>query len=179
MRLTNLINVIVACAAGFLGGTLASRVPVQAASPQVVRASGFELLDAAGRPVARWETDPKTKDAHLCFLAKRGGIGLDVGVFPDARPFLSMNGRDGKNRISIGLDQQDKPGLGMSDERWLGRVVLGRLGSDTPDIPDPTDTWVLQFRPFGTTRPITMMGMTNGGGGETKGVLFVNGETIR
>jgi hypothetical protein len=179
MRLINLFNIIAACAAGFLGGALASRASVQASSPDVVRASRFELLDAAGRPVARWEIDPRTNSVHLCFMAKGGGVGLDAGVLSDARPFLSMKGRDGKNRISMGLDERDKPGLSMSDERWLGRIVLGHAGSDTPDIPDSTDRWGLQFRPFGTELPVAMMGMIKEGDSGTKGLLFVNGERIR
>jgi hypothetical protein len=67
----------------------------------------------------------------------------------------------------------------MSDDRWLGRISLGQAGSDTPDIPDGSDKWVLKFSPFGTTRSIAMIGMSNGGGRETEGILFVNGEKIR
>lgn len=179
MKLPNLPNIIIACAAGFLGGTLASRAPVQASSPEVVRASKFELLDASGRPVARWETDPKTKNVRLSFLEKGGSVGLDIGVSSDVLPFVRMNGRDGKNRIALELGPGDRPGLNMSDARWLGRISLGQAGTDTPDIPDRLDQWVLRFSPFGTTRPAAMIGITNQGGGETEGVLFVNGKQIR
>ena len=81
----------------------------------------------------------------------------------------------------MSLGPLDKPALGMSDERWLGRVVLGYTSSsDTPDIPSRLpDEWGLTFSPFGTTRAVAAIGMTNAGGGETKGVLVVNGEAIR
>lgn len=178
MKLINLLNVALACVAGFVGGALASRSSVQAAPPTVVRASRFELLDTAGHSVARWEIDPERKGVHMCFL-DRGITTLDLGALPHAGPFLWINGRDGKRRFSVSLDPSGKPGLSMSDERWLGRVVLGYIGTDTPDIPDTSDDWGLGFRPFGTTRSAAYMGMTNVQGGETRGVLFVNGEKVR
>jgi hypothetical protein len=181
MRNASLFNVIAAAVAGFIGGTVASRAPVRAASPQVIRASRFELVDSAGHALARWEVDPETNSAHLRFLA-RGGVALDEGTFSDVGPFLRMNGRDSRNRIALELDPADKPGLMMSDERWLGRIVLGYAGSDTPDIPDTEDSWNLEFRPAGTTLPAAKIGMTGAlkpGGGGDKGLLFVNGERIR
>jgi len=130
--------------------------------------------------VARWEVDSKASQVHLCFLSKGGPIGFDVGVWLDGRPFIAMNGRDGKNRIAMGLDEANKPALGMSDERWQGRIVLGHKGSDTPDIlDDPLDQWGLEFRPFGSERPVAAMGMTKGGGDQTRGVLMVDGKSIR
>ena len=149
MRLVNFFNVVLACAAGYLGGTLASRAPMQAhaAAPDVVRASKFELVDAAGRAVARWETDPKTKDVHLYFIGKGGVARLDAGIRSTEKPFLFMKGRDGEDRLWMALDQYDEPGLHMGDERWQGRLFLGHVGSDTPDIPDTTDEWALSLSP--------------------------------
>ena len=117
----------------------------------------------------------------MYFLNKGGGASLDLGVLPDAGPFLWINGRDGKRRFQVSLDASDKPGLSMSDERWLGRIALGHASSDTPDIPDSSDDWGLGFRPLGTTaRAAAYIGMANTpGGGGTEGVLFVNGQKIR
>ncbi|MGA2273940.1 MAG: hypothetical protein ABSH00_10330 [Bryobacteraceae bacterium] len=178
MRKATLFNVVAAGVAGFIGGILAASAPARGASPEVMRASRFELVDPAGRAVARWEVDPETNSAHLRFIA-RGGVALDEGSFSDAGPFFSMNGRDGKRRISMSLDAEGKPALSMSDEHGLGRIVMGRAVTDTPGIPDTLDQWGLEFRPFGTTRPIAVIGMTNLRGRETKGVLVVNGEQVR
>ncbi|MGB7761289.1 MAG: hypothetical protein WBL61_15775 [Bryobacteraceae bacterium] len=180
MKLTNLLVIVAACVAGFLGGMLALQVRVKALPPAVLRASRFELVDTAGKPVARWEVDSEKHQVHLCFLSKGGPIGLDIGVSTEGQPFLAMNGRDGKPRIDMGLGWMDKPALGMGDERWQGRIVLGHAGSDTPDIlDDPWDQWGLEFRPFGSERPIAAMGMTMRGGNQTKGILMVDGKSVR
>ena len=145
----------------------------------MVRASRFELVDAAGKTVARWEADSKSKDVHLCFSSKGGPIGLGIGVSTEGQPFLTMNGRDGKPRVYMGTGWMDKPALVMSDERW-GRIVLGHAGSDTPDIlEDPWDQWGLEFRPSGTERPIAVMGMTKAGSDHTRGVLMIDGKSIQ
>jgi hypothetical protein len=180
MRLTNALNVVAACVAGFLGGTLASQTRVEAVSPQVVRASKFELLDATGVPVARWEVDPEKHQAHLCFVSKDGRVALDIGVQSASSPFLAMNGRDGKPRIDMGTGWMDKPALVMSDERWQGRIVLGHAGSDTPDIlDDPRDQWGLEFRPFGSEMPVAIMGMARSSGNQTKSILLLDGKSVR
>ena len=179
MKTASIFNVVAATVAGFMGGTLTSHAPVQASSPQVVRASRFELVDSAGRALARWEVDPKTNNTHLCFLARGGGVGLDAGVFPDAAPFLLMNGRDGKNRITLVLDGFDKPELAMSDERWQGRLLLGHRGTDTPDIPDRTDEWTLEFHPFGSEMPVSRIGTTKLADGKIRSIFISDGEEIR
>jgi hypothetical protein len=180
MRLTNLLNLAVACVAGFLGGTLASQARVEAVSPEVVRASRFELLDATGRPVARWEVDSERHVVHLSFLSKGGSVGFDLGVQSAGQPFLTMNGHEGKPRINMGLGWMDKPALVMGDERWAGRLHLGHAGSDTPDIlDDPWDQWGLEFRPVGSEMPVAAMGMTKSGGTQTRGVLVMDGKSIR
>lgn len=179
MKLTHLLNAGAACVAGFLGGTLASQARVEAISPYVVRASRFELLGATGKPVARWEVDPGNKSTHLCFLANGSSIGFDIGVWSDGRPFLTMSGRDGKRRLVMQLDEADKPLLGMGDERWEGRILLGHKGSDTPDIPDdPRDQWALEFRAFGEM-PVALMGMAKSGGNQTRSILLLDGKSIR
>jgi hypothetical protein len=180
MKLTNLLNVVAACVAGFVGGTLASQARVEAVSPDVVRASRFELLGPTGKPVARWELDPGNKDAHLCFLAGGGSIGFDIGLWSDGRPFLAMCGRDGKKRLVMQLDEADKPLLGMGDERWEGRILLGHKGSDTPDIPgDPRDQWALEFRGFGSEMPVALMGTAKSGGSQARSILLLDGKSIR
>jgi hypothetical protein len=179
MKLTNLLVIVAACAAGYLGGSLAPQARVEARGPEVVRASRFELVDAAGKTVARWEVDSEKHHIHLCFSPKGGPVGLDIGVSTEGLPFLTMNGHDGKPRVYMGTGWMDKPALVMSDERWLGRVVLGHAGSDTPDIlEDPSDRWGLEFRPFGTEMPIAAIGMTKAGSDHTRGVLMVDGNSI-
>lgn len=180
MKHTNMLVIAAACVAGYLGGSLAPRARVEARGPEVVRASRFELVDAVGQTVARWEVDSEKHQIHLCFSPKGGPIGLDIGVSTEGQPSLTMSGRDGKRRIVMGLGWMDKPSLGMGDERWEGRIVLGHAGSDTPDIlDDPRDQWGLEFRPFGTERPIAVIGMTKAGSDHTRGVLMVDGNSVR
>jgi hypothetical protein len=177
MKLTNLRSIVAACLAGLLGGMLASRAAVHASLPDVVRASAFELLDTTGRPIARWSTDPITRDVHLSLLSRAGGTALDLAVWSDGRPFIAMNGRDGKKRVVIELDESDKPLLAMNDERWEGRILLGHQRGDAPEPSDPWDSWRLEFRPFGGGS-VALLGMNKTAGLETRGVLIVNGERV-
>jgi hypothetical protein len=87
-----------------------------------------------------------------------------------------MNGRGGKNRIALELDQAEKPMLVMSDEKWEGRVHLGYI---EPDTKDPRwDNWGLAFRAPGSSRPVAGMGMTRGARDHPEGFLTVSGKTI-
>jgi len=161
--------------AGFLGGTLGSQ-KVDAATTRIVAASNFELLNAAGTVVARWETDSKN-EAHLRFLRGNGTPSIDVGVRPDGSPIFRILGKDGKERIALRLGNTDKPMLIMSDDRWSGRVHLGFIESDTND--QASDEWGLLFRAFGSERAVAAIGMTKGENGQPEGSVIVEGKRIR
>src|SRR5450755_1116367 len=119
----NILTMVLALVAGFIGGTLASGNGAAASAPGVVRASKFELMNAAGAHVATWDVDAYGT-AHLCFM-NRGGVRLDLGVGPTGLPFLKMAGADGEERLALVLSEFDKPLLAMGDQKWHGRVVLG------------------------------------------------------
>jgi hypothetical protein len=177
MRTSNFCGILVACAAGYVGGLLASHSSVRAAPPEVVRAARFELVNGAGTRVASWEVD-SNGGARMRFFYKGDLVGADIGVLPDGRPFLRMDGRDGKNRISLDLDQADKPIFVMSDERWEGRVHLGFMPPDTFPYSD-WDHWGLLFRAFGSERPVVGMGMINTRNNPAEPFLRVAGRSVR
>jgi hypothetical protein len=177
MTLKSLIGIAaVAGVAGFLGGVFGSQNRVQAASPQTIRASRFELINAAGATLAIWETG-SGNEAHLRFLPARGHAAVDVGVQPDGSPVIQMAGRDGKRRIVLALDQFDRPALGMGDERWEGRVVLGFKGSDVPDRAE--DDWGLSFMAFGSERPVAALGVVKANSSSPEGILTLSGKRIQ
>ena len=176
MIIRNICGVLIACAAGYVGGMLTSRYPVMASPPEVVRATRVELVSSAGTTVASWESD--SSGVHLRFPYRGDAIGLEMGVFADGRPFLSMGGRDGRKRLVMELDQADKPMLGMGDEKWEGRVVLGFMPPDTWPYSD-WDHWGLVFRGFGSEHAVVGMGMTNTRNNPAEPFLRISGRNIR
>ncbi len=177
MKPKDLCIVASALAAGYLGGVLSPRGSARASSPDVVSASKFVLVNAAGAPVAIWELG-SGNSAHLVFLGPRRA-NLALGVASDNLPYLEMNGQDAKNRLKIGLVPSDKPYLAMSDDRWQGRVTLGFIPPDTIPYPPNWDEWGLMFRTFGSARPVAGIGMMEIGGNPVKGFLTVHGIRTR
>jgi hypothetical protein len=177
MRTKSVYMLIAACVAGYIGGALSPQRAVKASTPEVVRATGFDLVDGSGKPVARWGLD-SGGEAHISFLSRGDIIGLDIGVLADGRPFLRMGGRDGKRRIVMELDQADKPMLGMGDERWDGRVHIGFMPPDTFPY-SSWDHWGVVLRAPGSERTVVGMGTVNGRDGPAEPFLTVSGKSIR
>jgi hypothetical protein len=177
MKISNFYGILAASAAGYVGGVLASQNSVTASAPQVVRAARFELVDGSGAPAATWEIDPHGR-AHMSFLYKRDVVSVDIGSLGDGRPFLIMGGRDGRKRIVMELDQADKPTLGMSDERWEGRVQLGFMAPDAYPYTD-WDHWGLVFRAFGSEHAIVGMGTINAPNNPAEPFLRVSGRSVQ
>jgi hypothetical protein len=160
----------------FAGNTGAISHVEAAARPGTLRASRFELVNSGGASVATWSV--QGNEAHLRFLSGRGGdVPVDIGVLSDGRPFVSMAGRDGKRRIVLELDQHDKPILGMSDERWEGRLVLGFVEPDT--YTPEWDNWGLMFNPVGSEQAAASIGVLNMNGSGPEGVLTLSGRRVR
>jgi hypothetical protein len=172
----NILTMVLALVAGFIGGTLASGNGAAASAPGVVRASKFELVNASGAHVATWEVDAHGA-AHLRFI-NRGGVRLDLGVEADGQPFLEMAGGDGVRRLALGLGQFDKPVLVMGDEKWHGRVLLGFRAPDTIPYGD-SDVWGLFFRGVGSEQSRAAIGVSKAKGDNYDGFLSVSGERIR
>ena len=126
---------------GFIGGSVANEQPVKAAS-DILRASRFELVDESGRRIGVWGRDQAGHTA-IAFTGKGGNELAALGVRSDCYPFLDMAGADGKVRVTLRLESGDKPLLGMGDEKWEGRVLLGSIAHDTSE---PSDEWGLLFR---------------------------------
>jgi hypothetical protein len=176
MRLRDFIVILVACGAGYFGGIASRQSPVEAAAPDVIRATRFELVDSSGAPAATWESGPNG-GTHLSFL-RANHAALEIAILPDGRPVLNMSGRDGKRRIVMELDQSDKPMLGMGDERWEGRVALGFMPPDTWPYSN-WDHWGLLFRAFGSEHAVVGMGTTNTPNNPAEPFLRIGGRSIR
>jgi hypothetical protein len=177
MKISNFYAIIAACAAGYMGGLLASQQSVKAsAPPEVIRAMKFELVDGSGTPVGAWEFEPGAGvSLRFMFNAKASFV---IGNLADGHPFLAMSGRDGKRRIVMELDQSDKPMLGMGDERWEGRVHLGFIPPDTAPYSN-WDHWGLLFRARGSEHGVVGMGMTNTENNPAEPFLRIAGKSIR
>jgi len=173
----DLYVITAALAAGYLGGVISAGSHVRASSPEVLRASKFVLVNAAGTPVATWDVDTRN-GVRLAFLGPHGAR-LALGARPDRFPYLEINGDDGKNRIKTGLGLSDKPYLAMSDERWQARVALGFIAPDTIPYPPDSDSWGLVFRAFGSSLPVVGMHMSQRGDGPVQGSLTVMGRQIQ
>jgi hypothetical protein len=165
----------VALLAGFLGGAISSW-RVEAASSQVVRASRFELVNTVGAVVATWSVESEN-EVHFRFMRGPRNSAIDISVRADGSPIIQAFGKDGKERISLGLGSSDKPVFVMSDSRWTGRVQLGFLEPDT--INPASDTWGLLFHAIGSERTVAGIGMSNGVDGQAVGDVMLDGKRIR
>jgi hypothetical protein len=114
-------------------------------------------LRPTGAILATWKVDAKN-EVHLRFL--RGGVSsvLDIGVGSDGNPVFKIFGKNGTERISMGLGGFDKPVLVMSDDHWKGRVELGYVEPDT--VEPASDNWGLSFHAVGSERTVAGIGMT-------------------
>lgn len=175
MIIKHFCGLVVACVAGYLGGTLSSKT-VSASHPEIVRSTRFELVNGAGATLATWGSD--STGSRMCFRYRGDAAAMEIGVFADGRPFVSMYGRDGRRRLVMQFDQADKPMLGMSDERWEGRVLLGFMPPDTWPHSN-WDHWGLVFRGFGSQHAVVGMGMTNSRNSPAEPFLRIGGKNIR
>lgn len=176
MKISNLYLILSAVGAGYLGGALASHASAEASAPQVLRASGFELVSASGDTVARLATD-EAGNAHLCFYSRTGNVALDIGTFRDGDASLEMNALDGKPRLRILVDREGKPSLGMGDEKRAGRLELGFLRPDSAPYGD-WDQWGLIFRMPGASGPVIGMGVSKTASNPAEPRLTVSGRSL-
>ena len=165
---------ILAGVSGYLGGTF-GRDKAEAASVSAVKGSRFELVNGHGSTVATWSVEKN--GAHIRFFSDRGTTPVDIGVLSDGRPYVTMSGRDGKRRVVIELDQHDKPILGMGDERWEGRVLLGFVEPDT--YTPEWDNWGLAFHTFGSENPAASIGVLQTDRHAPEGVITLSGKRVQ
>jgi hypothetical protein len=179
-----LLTLILAMTSGFIGGSIASHLQSQSpATPGIVRASRFELIDESGRRISAWERDSRGQSL-MTFVNKDGNELATFGLLNTGSPFLNMTGRDGKVRLTLGLGAKDKPLLGMGDEKWEGRVLLGFIENDTPSARDENgalsasdDDWVLLFRAPGHISDLASIGAISNRAGAKSGEISVRSST--
>lgn len=165
---------ILATISGFVGGYISSRMQsVSASTTDVLRASRFELVDESGRRIGAWERDSKGRSV-ITFVGKDGNELTTLGLANDS-PFLNMAGRDGKVCLTLHLGRADKPLLGMGDENWEGRVLLGFIEHDVPSRHG--DDWGLLFRAPGSLPDLASIGTTSNSAGVRSGRLSVRSST--
>jgi len=162
----DILTVLLATIAGFLGGRLIFRTQeVTPDSLGTVRATRFELLSGDGVPVAFWGTDEARntviqfirKNDHqtssleghertrVNFFGQKKDKVAAFGVSQQGSPFLNLAGKDGISRAILYVtEEQQKPALVLSDEKWEGRILLGFIQSDYPSPAE--DDWGLLFR---------------------------------
>jgi len=129
--------------AGLLGGVLAVQLSpskVEAAQPNIVRATRFELVDESGKVKAFLGYDGT--ESVIAFLNRDGKIRVKLGMSLElGDQILTFLGTDGRSRVTITTDAYGKPSLNMGDESSESRILLGFIPNDTPSPQD--DAWGL------------------------------------
>jgi hypothetical protein len=161
-----------------IAGTFAIFALTRGRPEPVIRAHRFELIDGRGRPTAFWGTDPAGYVALEFFgqeqsgadAARTGKKQLEIGLEgKDGSPFLQFSGSDGQLRVLLDLDDFQRPLLMMKDENSLG-LTLGSERTDTPQIRDKSERWVLNFLPNERAR-IGTVAEQNQAGQYARGIL--------
>ncbi len=135
------VLLLTAGALGFVGGSLARQRSAAAdASPQVIRASRFELVDESGRVVAFWGHDDY-RHTVIAFTPDGGAEAAWFGVDSVASGTLRVGGEGGHATLNL---WRGKPVLAMGDKRFATRLLLGFIQSDYPSPAE--DSWALMFR---------------------------------
>ncbi|MBI3684003.1 MAG: hypothetical protein HY235_26830 [Acidobacteria bacterium] len=176
MTKRDLWTVAVSGVFGLIGGILSTSIRLAGqATPEVLKASRFELVDESGRQIGIWGLQD-TGGAELNFSSKEGRVLASFGIREAHSPFLTMYGQDGKIRVTIQLGNRDKPVIGMGDEDWEGHVLLGSLEHDVRSEQAAED-WGLLFRGPGTVHDIAGIGMTSKPKGISVGRLSIRSST--
>ncbi len=156
-----ILTIVIALFAGFLGGIIGSRVD-GARERSIVRAHSFELLNDAGEAISFWGIDNIGQTATLAFGSRGRGLAgssghdapggitnpdnqlISIGLASADEPVLRMRGPDGKPRVRLYVTPYGKSSLLMDDETGT-RMLLGVEQSDTPGPED--NNWSLLFLP--------------------------------
>jgi hypothetical protein len=171
-KTNEVVRILAALAAGFVGAQIHNKsVMVAAASDDVLRAKRFELIDRSGRKLAFWGSEDgqgaALQGTEIAVIGLQGHSNL---------PFLNMMGPNSKIRLTLRLDGDDgKPVLGMSDEKWEGRLILGFIQPDAPS--SSWDDWGLLLRVPQRESPIASLRITRDPvSGQTSGRAVILGE---
>lgn len=150
-----------AACCGFLGGLIPGRLqPVRAASSEAVRTSKVELVDASGKPRAVLALNTSGSEPTLSFLTEGGKEVVSFGLSNDL-PMMHFRGTDGKLRAVFQLTPRQRPVIGLGDENWEGRIMLGAIEGDAPAIGDQPD-WGLVFTGAPPGHALAQIGLKHG-----------------
>jgi hypothetical protein len=167
MARSNLWTLVLGAVLGFLGGMVggAVRTGGGVATPSVVEAKQFELVNDSGAPIAFWGYDSggnavlafvrRYSESELSlngskrppvvpFTGQSGNERVALGMRSDGMPFIDLVGKDSEPRTLFYTGDDDKPIMVMGDEHHEVRVMLGFLQDDAPSPKD--DDWGLAFR---------------------------------
>lgn len=173
--------IVIALLSGLVGGSAGTAAVLALAHGRMepaIRAHRFELVDNTGHTAAFWGTDPAGYVALEFFgqeqsgadAARTGKKQLEIGLEgKDGSPFLQFSGSDGQLRVLLDLDDFQRPLLMMKDENSLG-LTLGSERTDTPQIRDKSERWVLNFLPNERAR-IGTVAEQNQAGQYARGIL--------
>jgi len=177
MRKTS--TVAVAMGFGLIGGWVATQFqPTASAASDAIRASRIELADASGRTRAVLGMGENGQDPMLWFLTQSGRQVASIGL-SNSLPSMRYTGPDGRPRAVFQLTPGQRPQIGMGDEHWEGRIMLGAIGDDAPST---TTDWGLEFTGAVPSHVLAGMGIVRGPSGGFLGTLTVQdgkGKTFR
>lgn len=158
---------------GFVGGAIFNGThQVVAASAGTVRATRFELVSASGKPLAFLGPDTE-RNIVLAFIQKDGKKLATVGVINGGSAFLSFAGTDGVERVALRVGVDERPFLGMGDEKRSGRIQLGYTSTDTEPEPE-NERWGLLFGAPAIRSPLAGIGYSRDPvDGKLRGELWV------
>jgi hypothetical protein len=176
MSINRLGWIVIAFAAGGSGG-LIPRVfhleRVAAAPLQSIRSTRFELVDTSGRTKAILESG-NGASAKLIFFEDTMKTALELGLNSSGRPFVQINGPDGRMRATLKLIEGDKPMLLMGDDTWNQRLQLGATQPDATG--SGSDVWALLLGNPIDRDLLAAVGMnTSGGRGAGIGSISIRG----
>ena len=150
MKFRGLGVILLSLVCGYFGAWLERKAHSRDSSvSSVIRSQRFELVGPIGQTIGVWNLD-EHGNTILTFLDGRShaaaSIGLrNMGPNSYSSPIMEFVASDGKPRIVIELQQpREQPTIGLGDERWEGRMMLGFIASDYVS-PEDSD-WGLQFR---------------------------------
>jgi hypothetical protein len=145
MRARDVLMLFTAGLCGFLGSLISGRLqPARAESPETVRASRVELVGASGKPRAILSLNSRGSEPTLSFFTEDGKEVASVGLSSDL-PMIRFRGTDGKLRAAFQLTARQRPVIGLGDETWEGRVILGAIEGDAPSLGSGDTDWGLSF----------------------------------
>lgn len=171
MKVRDALMIALSICGGFLGGSIASRpFQVDAAVDSPTKTGRLELVDATGKTRAMLAFDSRTQQPQLTFLNSEGKVLALFGLLSDVSPAMRLIGSDGIVRSTLELTPNQSPILGMGDQGWEGRIVLGAIeGHGASDQKD----WALQFRAPGQVPILATIGMLRTSRASLSGVLNV------